>query len=760
RDTARDLSTPGKDSRNKWKMRLHSFENGVDKPRLVWQQVVPDEYDAVWITPIVADCDGDGTNDICIARWDDVVVFDSTTGLEKFRCEYRPGLRPYGYFGCYVDARKGAYLVNVGHKAGHVEALAVRDGKLKLLWYHQYDPGDSLVLRQTIAHAAREPLGDFNGDGRPEILVNTFNDSKDGRWHLLGYDMETGKHNFDLPDVYAWGHADINGDGQEELLTQVCRGRPRGTYGELRIYRGDKVIWSHPHARWSIGSPPYPAANREQVSSEGGQDAAVRARFDRQKSDTIFITVPGKAGETLQALHFHDGKPQVAWSVSVPPDARVQAVAARPDAVLVSVSAETMAQVEVRANDARLEAVAARPFGGTSQPLVLHDAKGRSVVIASDPLGQVTAWRATGQTERPLERLWRRPGRTQGSGMSAADVDRDGVNEMLAVREAPDGHGQLVAYGLDGSDRWSHDFPGFSPGNIDFWTAGHPLDPNRWDLIVTTRRDQDHSQETCVINTKDGSVAWHGDRLLLDRPMADQQVPRLRAFGGAPIGLADYDGDGLDDIVLQAKSEHWIIKGTNGKLLTGIVTWPPNHLALEYPSDYAIWGAPMLVADLDGNGKPESVVAYGWTMVAFKPVPPNHLGVFWHTGFKDGASNAVPAVADVNGDGKLELGVAGCNEGFRCLDAATGKTLWNVPAEGRASNTVGVNIDGDGKEDFVFGRGTRLMAVTQGDDGAGRIVWKLKMPVEISEVAVADWNGDGKADVITCGVDGKLYGVR
>jgi len=120
----------------------------------------------------------------------------------------------------------------------------------------------------------------------------------------------------------------------------------------------------------------------------------------------------------------------------------------------------------------------------------------------------------------------------------------------------------------------------------------------------------------------------------------------------------------------------------------------------------------------------------------------------------------MPAIADVNGDGKLELGVAGCNEGFRCMDAATGKTLWSVPAEGRASNTVGVDINGDGKEDFVFGRGKRLMAVTQGKDGDGRIVWELEMPVEIAQIAVADWDGDGKAEVLVCGVDGKLYGVR
>ncbi len=289
RDKGRDLSVRGKDSDNKWTMRLHSFEDGVDKPRMRWQQVVPNEYDAVWITPIAADSDGDGKKDICIARWDDVAVFDAETGLEKYHCEYRPGIRPYGYFGHYADRRHGTYLVNVGHKSGHVEALAVRDGHLKLLWYHQYDPGDSLTLRQTIDEAVPEPLGDFDADGRPEVLVNTFNDFKDNRWHLLGYDLETGAHNIKIPDVYVWAHADIDGDGQEELLAQACRGRAVGrtaSYASTRGKRSSGVILERAGQRSSII-----ARTRTTVSLSSSRFPRKKARRCR---NSIFTTArPG-----------------------------------------------------------------------------------------------------------------------------------------------------------------------------------------------------------------------------------------------------------------------------------------------------------------------------------------------------------------------------------------------------------------------------------------------------------------------------------
>jgi len=753
---------------NAWVMQMHSFEDGADKPRLLWTQPVHDQFNAQWIVPIAADCDGDGVREICVAQWHGVAIFDAETGEEKYSAYYRPNVRPYGYFGCYVDPERGPYLVNIGQKAGHVEALAVRDGELKVLWYHQFDPGDAVTLRRTKNEGPIDPIGDFNGDGRAEILQNTFNDFKDGRWYLLGYDLETGEHSIYLPDVHLWGHADIDGDGQEELLTQVCPRRARGAHGELRVYKGEKLIWTHPRARWSTFHPAYASFNRDELGGVGGGYAAVKARFDGDKGDTVFITVPDAQGETLQALRFEDGKAQVAWSISAPAGAQIQAAGARPDGVLVSVRAPVDEQVDLQSRDARLDAVALTTIKRSVRPLVLKDGNGQPLIVASDPLDQTTAWKVVGKAGRSLERLWRRPGRVDGGGISAADIDGDGVREVVAAREAPEGYGQMVAYGTDGVERWTHDLKDFDGVNhkytinsgINLWSMGHFLDTNRWDLVVTAVRSIGQSQETGVINTEDGTVAWWGDQLLLDEGKADKHVGRLRGFGGDPTGQADYDGDGLDDIVLQHKSEHWIIKGTTGEVMTGHVTWPADALSSDYPGEQAIWGAPMLVADLDGDGEPESVVAYSWCIVAFKLDPHRRLQVLWHSAFEDGANNSIPAIADVNGDGKLELGVAGCNEGFRCMDAATGKTLWSVPAEGRASNTVGVDINGDGTEDFVFARGKRLMAVTQAGDGTGRIVWELDMPVEIGQIAVADWDGDGKAEVLASGTNGKLYGIE
>ena len=97
------------------------------------------------------------------------------------------------------------------------------------------------------------PIGDFNGDGTAEILLNVFNENHDNRWHLIAYDLETGQHKLDLPDIYLQGHFDIDQDGVPELLTQHCPNRCLATNGTISLYRWSQSIWQETNARWSMG---------------------------------------------------------------------------------------------------------------------------------------------------------------------------------------------------------------------------------------------------------------------------------------------------------------------------------------------------------------------------------------------------------------------------------------------------------------------------------------------------------------------------
>ena len=46
---------------------------------------------------------------------------------------------------------------------------------------------------------------DVTGDSRPEIVLNLFNDSGDGQWHVLVLNAATGETLFDLPRQFVQG---------------------------------------------------------------------------------------------------------------------------------------------------------------------------------------------------------------------------------------------------------------------------------------------------------------------------------------------------------------------------------------------------------------------------------------------------------------------------------------------------------------------------------------------------------------------------
>ncbi len=162
-----------------------------------------------------------------------------------------------------------------------------------------------------------------------------------------------------------------------------------------------------------------------------------------------------------------------------------------------------------------------------------------------------------------------------------------------------------------------------------------------------------------------------------------------------------------------------------------------------------------VVADLDGDGRPEIVVAadalhaWRWDGTCLPGFP-----VFGGNAF---ASR--PAVADLDGDGRPEI-VVGCDDnGLYVLDLE-GNALpgWPVWTGGDVySSPVVADLDGDGRPEIVVGSDDGHVYVWCGH-GMPRPGWPQRTQgfVAASPV-VADLDGDGRPEVVATSWDGRAY---
>jgi hypothetical protein len=735
---------------------LHSFENGLENPVLVWDIPFETMYSPL---TIVVDIDRDGELEVALSLWHGVIVYNMATGKEKYRCMYRGELgRQYGFFGAYTDPSGKPYLVVVGDFAGHIGTLAVENSELKSLWVHEFDTQSiqGIDRRFTINTIGPDPMGDFNEDGRGEILMNLFNNTGDNRWHLIAYDLETGEHSLDLTDIYLKGHADVDGDGVDELLVQKCDNRPVGTNGEISIYKWDKVIWSHPYARWSMKTLPELPLTHITGAMRGMETPVIDI------CKVVFFTVPDKV-EQLYSLQINK-KSEILWEIESPPETHIDAVSTSGENTLIRIRAGNETALKIHSKSAQINLLGKQKLlRDAPQPLVLKDKSGQTQIIVADPIDRVAGWTVT---DNALRLLWRQHGRAMTTsvpamlGLTAGDIDGDGCDEVLCVQETPQSYSRLVAYGLDGSQRWYYDFTDFSgrapiwnETGTTIWAVGHFSNPGRVDVLVSNRRSIMHSDETVVINPRDKSILWHRDVLEVREPWTDTPWKHTRGYGGGVVSLADFDGDGLDDVAMCYPAEYSVIKGNNGEQLAIESTGP-----LKGTDNFWVIGGTPSIADLNSDRKPETLWTSPSIIIAFA-----HQGIktdiLWRTEPNDGAVG-LPALGDTDNDGRLEIGLPGFKDGFRCLDPATGQTLWNVPQQGEgASNCVAVDINGDGIEEFIYANGSKLLAVAKRQDD-NLILWQIDLPASIQNIVVDDIDNDGKAEILAGGRDGVLYCIE
>ena len=750
------------------RLQLFAYDQGLDQPRRIWETDPPE---GVVFNPlnVVFDIDGDGVQEVCVAAYYRIMIFEGTTGRKETELRYHSG-RPYGWFGLAdVDADEQHELVTIGDFQSHIDVLEFDPGRseaerLSVKW--RRDIEQNIDERKKWPQVGPRPLVDVTGDGRPEIALNLFNDTGDGQWHVVVLDAATGKVVCDLARRFVQGAGDVDADGTAELFVAEANGVLVKTCGKIELFDLDNgtpaVRWSREDAGWCTADLPCMGPTWSTTASQGMRHVLLTPG---QRPAFLVKTWQNhdQRSVSLSALQFQEGiKLETLWELrGLPDDLAVIPLEPTkeepPSSALVRIHIAANIRCMLAGDKVQARVVEDRALGiDVSMPIAAFLGTGETMsVIVEGPGQQVFAIAPPCEPTAQPHLLWQRPGRgmrdgSRNAGLLAADLSGNGSSEVLVADRAREGHAQLVAYHGDGTEYWRKDFaqtPGAVPvwnvGALTFWWAGHFRKPATLDVFVNTRRGLMHSDMGQVIDGRDAATIWKRDKAVLPGEFH-------WGWAGVPLATVDVDGDQRDELISLYPVCFWIANGHDGQIRSGKDLASRSSLPA-----WAAYGEPM-VYDFNEDNLPEVLLDSPYQLALLdtsgKPL--------WHGPGRDdypvttGEGNVGEttrckhALVDFEGDGQFEIASAGYGNGVRAMDPKTGTVLWSLEApEPTGPRAVAANIDGQGGDEIIYPSGNTLVVVT-GDRSAGRLLWTWTGPTQLSVPAIADVDGDGLVEII------------
>ncbi len=650
-----------------------------------------------------------------------------------------------------------------------------------------YDYGDATQMSgivSTRVHPARGGPVDLDGDGTLEIVASFYDDrttetdlngaATDDRINLpnewvLGVFDANGLNRGTLERVYAYGTADLNGNGVPEIVARRTSGT--NINGALLGVEADcssgpcalGIVWEITGLSVLTYQPHPPPASRAELNLDY---RAALALVDLQGdgSQALFVL----RGSTIRLLEA-DGNGGVT-ETDLPHDStcnRVSDIVGTGPDTLVVLDGKTCAQVL----DSDLQPIGA-PLAevdpqGAPWPYAVqfHPDQAASLVV------DTRVYLPTTDTTQPdlLCTL-------AGHFAFAADLDQDGIKEAVTFAS-----GQGYPIRIEDIDpdtatcevRWEYDGADHTDYTVQrFLLAFGDVDPSSpgLELMFGGERYGDWASDDIIFGAlpplaRTGSTAQNTPLWTVFATTGSRFQ-----YGAGRMIVQDFDAN-------PANGEEFLVPFNDNTEMyrqdTRLKRWSNTHQAGNMAGDFL--GDGLLDHVMIATDGRDPAPIYLWNLfddageLLADRVWTQNLDAF-STRNRYGSFLAL----DINGDLAEDILTVNAQGALDALDGTTGALLPHFPVylkdgaafterpEGtRAATTImAVDLNGDGVHELLVGSEDGMIyALETPGDAPPAVIWTRQMGTPITHLAAADMDGDGALELIVSADDGAVHVV-